>query len=69
MLVAVFLDRESVTRAATVYFPEAEFPFTRLTVTNLKLAGRNGRFRYTHLHDMVRMGMEIVDGYDSGARA
>jgi len=30
VLVALFLDRESVTRAATVYFPDREFPFTRV---------------------------------------
>jgi protoporphyrinogen oxidase len=30
VLVALFLDRESVTRAATVYFPDRDFPFTRV---------------------------------------
>jgi protoporphyrinogen oxidase len=30
-LVVLFLDRESVTRAATVYFPSSEFEFTRLS--------------------------------------
>ena len=30
ILVALFLDRESVTDAATVYFPSADFPFTRI---------------------------------------
>jgi protoporphyrinogen oxidase len=30
ILVALFLERASVTDAATVYFPSAEFPFTRL---------------------------------------
>lgn len=151
VLVAVFLDRPSVTRSATVYFPEPTFPFTRLyepnnrysrmsppgktslvaeipcqtedatwtmddgelsdlvtsailrigwitreeiidtTVarmpyaypilesgfeqrvsrilshlqrfSNLQLAGRSGRFLYTHVHDMMRTGMQIVDGY------
>lgn len=29
-LVALFLNTDSITHAATVYFPEAEFPFTRL---------------------------------------
>lgn len=30
ILVALFLKRESVTEAATIYFPDAEIPFTRL---------------------------------------
>ena len=30
-LVVLLLDRESVTRAATVYFPSSEFEFTRLS--------------------------------------
>ena len=30
-LVALFLDRETVTRAATLYFPEPCFPFTRVS--------------------------------------
>ena len=29
-LVAFFLDRETVTRAATIYFPDRRFPFTRV---------------------------------------
>ncbi len=28
---------------------------------NLRLAGRNALFRYTHLHDMLRQGREAVD--------
>jgi protoporphyrinogen oxidase len=30
LLVALFLDRPSVTSAATLYFPDPEFPFTRI---------------------------------------
>jgi len=30
LLVALMLERDSVTRAATVYFPDSEFPFTRI---------------------------------------
>ncbi len=30
ILVALFLNRESITSAATVYFPSLEFPFTRI---------------------------------------
>ncbi len=30
ILVALFLNRESVTEAATVYFPDHDFPFTRI---------------------------------------
>ncbi len=30
ILVALFLDRESVTDAATVYFPDSDIPFTRI---------------------------------------
>jgi len=148
-LVALFIDADSITRAATVYFPDAQYPFTRLyepknrsltmapkgktslvleipcqeedeiwgksaealvqelgetfvrigwikkeqliggTVKNmmyaypvlekdfeprakrivdylsrfdnLALAGRCGMFRYTHLHDMMRRGKDIVE--------
>ncbi|MEL6383475.1 MAG: FAD-dependent oxidoreductase [Cyanobacteria bacterium J06626_18] len=28
---------------------------------NLQLSGRNGKFAYTHLHDMMRFGKEIVE--------
>jgi len=28
---------------------------------NLSLSGRNGKFAYTHLHDMMRFGKEIVE--------
>jgi protoporphyrinogen oxidase len=30
---------------------------------NLRLAGRNGCFVYSHLHDMMRSGKSIVDGF------
>lgn len=30
---------------------------------NLKLSGRNGRFQYTHVHDMMIFAREIVSGY------
>lgn len=33
---------------------------------NLKLSGRNGRFVYAHIHDMVRFGRDIVEEYGSG---
>ena len=151
VLVALFLDKRSVTDSATVYFPESRFPFTRVyeprnrhpemspegktslvaeipcrkedshwtmedqrlirtvgshlmkigwieeaqvesaavvrmqyaypvlevgfeekigsifkyldNFTNLRLSGRNGRFQYSHVHDMLIFGREIVDGY------
>jgi protoporphyrinogen oxidase len=28
---------------------------------NLRLSGRNGMFLYTHMHDMLRFGMDVVD--------
>ena len=28
---------------------------------NLKLSGRNGRFLYTHIHDMVRFGRDVIE--------
>lgn len=31
--------------------------------SNLKMSGRNGKFVYTHLHDMMRFGKEIIDDY------
>lgn len=30
---------------------------------NLKISGRNGKFLYTHVHDMMRFGKEVIDGY------
>jgi len=151
VLVALFLDKESVTDSATVYFPESRFPFTRIyeprnrhpemspegktslvaeipcrkedshwtmeddrlirTVRshlmkigwiekaqvesaevvrmqyaypvlevgfenkissifkylnrfkNLRLSGRNGRFQYSHVHDMLIFGREIAAGH------
>lgn len=30
---------------------------------NLRISGRSGRFAYTHLHDMMRFGRDIVDDY------
>jgi hypothetical protein len=32
---------------------------------NLKFSGRSGKFKYTHIHDMLRMGREIVGEYMS----
>jgi len=31
------------------------------TFSNLKISGRNGKFMYTHLHDQIRWGNEIID--------
>jgi protoporphyrinogen oxidase len=33
--------------------------------SNLKISGRNGKFTYTHIHDMMRFGKEIIDDYTS----
>jgi len=151
VLVALFLNRASVTGAATVYFPDPSYPFTRLyearnrnpsmspagktsvvveipcqdgdkhwrmddgaliemvgqhlirsglirreeiidgtvdrmndaypilevgfeekigrifsyldRMRNLRVSGRNGRFLYTHVHDMMQFGKEIIDAY------
>jgi protoporphyrinogen oxidase len=30
---------------------------------NLRLSGRNGRFIYGHIHDMMNMGREIITEY------
>ena len=30
---------------------------------NLWLSGRNGRFAYTHLHDQVRLGHQLVSSF------
>lgn len=35
---------------------------------NLRLAGRNGCFEYSHLHDMLRYGMSIAGDYASSRR-
>ncbi|MCG6538394.1 MAG: FAD-dependent oxidoreductase [Syntrophales bacterium LBB04] len=32
---------------------------------NLRLSGRNGRFLYTHLHDMLRFAKDIISEYTS----
>jgi len=153
ILIVIFLDRASITKNATVYFPDSDFPFTRVyepknrsqlmsppekttlvielpcqhgdsywrmsdaeltqlalsklidigwftcdqvidsevhrrlfaypilergyentveeivayleNFENLKLSGRNGKFSYTHFHDMMAYGKEIVQGYVS----
>ena len=151
ILVALFLNRESVTEAATVYFPDPDFPFTRIYepknrsiymsppgqtslvaeipcqendkfwtlyddklirlvcsrlvqigwikeeeiidtlvsrinyaypilevgfekkirkinaflkgLSNLKLSGRNGKFTYAWIHNMMKFGKEIIEEY------
>lgn len=156
VLVAIFLNKESVTKNASVYFPDSNFPFTRvyepknrsnlmapsdktslvaeipcqskdklwniedeklirLTCSkfvqigwiaekdvigasvvrinqaypiletgfedknqqifdflhrfqNLRISGRNGKFAYTHIHDMMRFGKEIVEEYTSSSQ-
>jgi protoporphyrinogen oxidase len=153
ILVALFLNKESVTEDATVYFPDPEFPFTRIyepknrskymsppgktsliaeipcqqqdelwslendkvialvlsrfsqigwireeevidgwvgrinhaypvlelgfeekiqkiitflkCLNNLKLSGRSGKFVYTHLHDMMKFGKDIIEEFIS----
>ena len=154
VLVAFFLNRESITNAATVYFPDSSIPFTRVYeprnrnskmsppgktslvveipcqreddvwnmednmlvrliqtrlvddigwmmedeiigtsvnrldhaypilemgfeeklreinaflegFNNLKLSGRNGKFVYSWIHNMMAFGRDIVEGYDS----
>ena len=34
---------------------------------NLKVTGRNGKFVYTHIHDMMKFGQEIIAEYLSVA--
>jgi protoporphyrinogen oxidase len=34
---------------------------------NLRISGRNGKFLYTHLHDMLRFGWEVIDDLISSA--
>lgn len=151
ILIALFLNQESVTKNASIYFPDSSFPFTRVyeprnrsilmsppgrtslvaeipcqaedelwnmesekltqlvcsqliqvgwitedniidtsvtklsraypvleigyedkvqqifaflnNFSNLKISGRNGKFTYTHIHDMMRFGKEIIDDY------
>ena len=148
LLIAIFLDRERLSNSATIYFPDLEFPFTRIYepanrsrlmappgktslcveypcfatdaiwrmdedelveqtcrdlqrvglfearevldakvvrlnhaypvlelgsadkikalldylvgFSNLRVIGRNGRFVYTHVHDMIRFGLDTV---------
>lgn len=31
--------------------------------SNLEISGRNGRFLYTHVHDMMRFGKDIIEKY------
>ena len=31
---------------------------------NLKISGRNGKFLYTHLHDMLRFGTDLIGSYN-----
>ncbi|MBI3307973.1 MAG: FAD-dependent oxidoreductase [Candidatus Melainabacteria bacterium] len=32
---------------------------------NLRITGRNGKFLYTHLHDMIRFGKDVIDSIDA----
>ena len=36
---------------------------------NLRVSGRNGKFVYTHIHDMMQFGWEIITDYLSGTRS
>ena len=36
---------------------------------NLWLSGRNGRFAYTHLHDQVRLGHDLVSSFAERAES
>ena len=31
--------------------------------SNLEISGRNGKFLYAHVHDMMRFGKDIIDKY------
>ena len=31
---------------------------------NLRTTGRSGKFAYTHIHDMMQSGKEIIDSFD-----
>ena len=33
------------------------------TLVNLRLIGRDGRFVYAHLHDMIQFGREVIAEY------
>lgn len=33
------------------------------TFSNLKVSGRNGKFVYTHIHDMMNFGREVIEDY------
>ena len=33
------------------------------TFKNLRISGRNGKFLYTHVHDMMKFGKDIIDEY------
>ena len=35
--------------------------------SNLKIAGRNGKFTYTSIHNMMRLGKELVDEFTAGS--
>lgn len=41
----------------------AELHETLEQFSNLKVVGRNGKFLYTHLHDMLRFGMDVIAEY------
>lgn len=35
---------------------------------NLRISGRNGRFMYTHIHDQMKFGKEVIEDYSFVSR-
>lgn len=76
-LVALGIIREEEIIEDLVYRMRHAYPVLKLGVEekihsiydylegfkNLKLSGRSGKFLYTHVHDMLRFGMDIVQEY------
>ena len=56
------LDTESETAAARI----AEY---LATFQNIRITGRNALFAYTHLHDQLQSGRELIAGYQTACRA
>ena len=60
VLVALFLNRESVTHAATLYFPGPEFPFTRLYEPRNRSAAMSPPGRTSLVVEMLCQGDDPV---------
>lgn len=62
---AVYKIKNAYPVLETGYEKKVEILANYLTrFKNLRTTGRSGKFAYTHIHDMMRSGKEIIDSFD-----